>query len=80
MPSVTSVSITGGAWLTADGGAACCDGKPARKARLSWSAGNTTSSYVTITINFATASPPRRQNARNLLRGIGLDPAAPESA
>lgn len=41
MPVVTAVALSGNAgsaWLTVDGGAACYDGKPARKARLQWAA------------------------------------------
>lgn len=52
MPPATA-AITGGTWLTADGGAACCDGKPGRRARLQWGAGNTTANFVAITLALA---------------------------
>lgn len=38
-PAVTAITLSGGAgtaWLTSDGGAACHDGKPARRARFQW--------------------------------------------
>jgi len=34
MPTPQSVALVGGTWLTADGGAALFDGKPARRARI----------------------------------------------
>ena len=34
MPAVRSVSLVGGAWLTADAGAALFDGKPGRRSRI----------------------------------------------
>ena len=66
MPEVSSIAITGGTWLTADGGAACYDGKPARRARLQWSAGATLGSYVQITLTFSSTSPLR------VLAALGL--------
>lgn len=52
-PAVTEVAIAGGAWLTADAGAACVDGKPARRSRLN-SAG-----VAQITLTHAAAFKPR---------------------
>ena len=55
-----AVGITGGSWLTADGGAALFDRRPSRKARLQWGAGAPSiAQYVAITATFATATPPR---------------------
>lgn len=34
MPATQSLALVGGTWLTADGGAALFDGKPARRARI----------------------------------------------
>lgn len=53
MPAVTGLSITGGEWLTADGGAALHDGKPARVARLQ------AGSAPSITASFGSAFKPR---------------------
>ena len=53
MPVVTSIELTGGTWLTEDDGDACCDGRPARKARLQWDAGTSLGSCVEIRLNFA---------------------------
>lgn len=39
MPKPSAIALSGGAgaaWLTNDGGGACFDGKPARRARLQW--------------------------------------------
>ena len=52
-PAVTGIAIAGATWLTADGGAACYDGKPARKARLS------VSTTPAITLTYAAAFIPR---------------------
>lgn len=72
MPTVTAVGITGGTWLTADGGAACCDGRPARKARFQWTAGTSTSSYVAIALSFAAAAPLRVLAALGLTVPVGV--------
>lgn len=60
-PAITgAVGITGASWLTADGGAALFDGRPARRARLSWGAGTPTiGQYVDIAASFAAATPLR---------------------
>lgn len=71
MPTVSAVGITGGTWLTADGGAACCDGKPARRARFEWSGGGSTSSYAAITLTFAAAAPLRVLAALGLSVPVG---------
>ena len=72
MPTVTAVGITGGTWLTADGGAACCDGKPARRARFEWSAGGSLSSYAVIALSFASAAPLRVLAALGLSVPVGV--------
>lgn len=72
MPVVSAVGITGGTWLTADGGAACCDGKPGRRARFQWAAGTTTGSYVTIALTFAAAVPLRILGALGLTVPVGV--------
>lgn len=59
MPAVSTITIVGGTWLTADGGAALCDGRPARKARFQWSAGLTLDSYVQIELTFVAATRMR---------------------
>lgn len=47
--NVTGAVTTSATWLTADGGAALFDGKPARKARLQWPAGTPlVTQYVAI--------------------------------
>ena len=56
MPVVSFVGLTGGTWLTADGGVACCDGKPARRARFQWTAGGGLSSYAEISLTFSSAT------------------------
>ena len=56
MPVVSFVGLTGGTWLTADGGAACCDGKPARRARFQWAAGGGVSAYAEISLTFSSAT------------------------
>jgi len=59
MPTISATSITGAGWLTSDGAAALYDGKPARRARLQWAAGDTLDSFVKITLSFTTATPLR---------------------
>ncbi len=53
MPKIGSVGLLGGVWLTPDGGAACYDGSPARRARVLWGAGTDLTSHIDITLNFA---------------------------
>lgn len=57
MPEITSVTLSGGSatWLTADDGAACVDGKPARRARFQWrdEASPLPAHRVSITLAFA---------------------------
>lgn len=59
MPAIADDSVTGGTWLTTDGAAALWDGKPARRARLQWSAGSALSSMVKIALTFDTPAPLR---------------------
>ncbi len=61
MPAVTAAALggaAGAAWLTADGAAACYDGKPARKARLQWAAAGapTITDYVQVDLTIAATS------------------------
>jgi hypothetical protein len=53
MPAVTGLDLTGATWLTADGGTALHDGKPARVARLQ------ATSAPSITASFGAAFKPR---------------------
>lgn len=57
-PAVSGISIAGATWLTADGGAACYDGRPSRRARASGT--------PAITLTFAAAFVPRVIAALNL--------------
>lgn len=50
-PTLPAITLAGAAWLTADGGAACIDGKPARRARANGT--------PTITLTYAAAFVPR---------------------
>ncbi len=59
MPAIADDSLTGGTWLTADGADALWDGKPARRARLQWSAGSTLVGAVKIVLTFDTPTPLR---------------------
>lgn len=54
-------SGTGQDWLTSDDGAACFDGKPARKARFLWrnDASPTTAHYVQVVATLAALTPVR---------------------
>lgn len=52
-PTVSNIAISGASWLTADAGAACVDGKPARRSRIN-SAG-----AAQITLTHAAAFKPR---------------------
>lgn len=56
MPSASSIGNAGNVWLTSDLGGALCDGKPARRARLVWNAGETVADYVAIPITFSSPS------------------------
>lgn len=51
MPAVTGLALAGAAWLTADEGAACTDGKPARRARVNGT--------PVFTLTFGAAFVPR---------------------
>lgn len=51
MPAITGVTLSAGAWLVADGGAAMHDGRPTRRAALSWPVGTPSiGQYVAITL------------------------------
>lgn len=67
MPAVTTATLSSGSWLVADAGAALYDGKPTRKAGISWPAGTPAiTQYVGITLGFATATRLR------VLAALGL--------
>lgn len=68
MPAVTNIALTGGTWLTADGGAALVDGKPARVARLQ------ASGTPAIALTFASSFVPR------IIGVLGLRGVAPGAA
>lgn len=64
MPSVTAIALGGGAgtaWMTTDGGAACHDGKPARRARFRWrdDGAPAIAHTVSITLTWAIATQVR---------------------
>jgi len=67
MPAVVGMSLANATWLTADGGAALVDGKPARVARLQ-ATGN-----PVITLDFAEPFTPR---VIGLLGLVGIAPGA----
>lgn len=73
MPAVTNVALSAGTWLTADAGAACVDGKPARRARYS------AAGAATITLTLA-AAVPIRVAAMLGLRGVAAGTAVSVTA
>ncbi|MHC6216758.1 hypothetical protein ACVQEN_06005 [Stenotrophomonas acidaminiphila] len=70
MPAVQSVALVGGAWLTADAGAALFDGKPARRSRIA------RTGALSINITFAGTIVPRIV----ALLGLSLPPGVPVTA
>ncbi|HEY0913754.1 MAG TPA: hypothetical protein VGE22_02685 [Solimonas sp.] len=75
MPSISGSTLTGAAWLTADGAAALWDGKPARRARLQWSAGSSLDAFVKITLAFTGTAALRvlALLGSNLPAGVRID-------
>ncbi|HHA2391248.1 TPA: hypothetical protein ACOENG_004410, partial [Stenotrophomonas maltophilia] len=70
MPAVTTVTLTGGTWLTADQGSALFDGKPGRASRIR------RTGELAITITLADAVAP----AIIAILGLNIPPGVQVSA
>lgn len=73
MPLPSAVALSGNAgssWLTADAGAACYDGKPARKSRLCWCSDVVPDTADYVQVDLTIASTPLRVCAILGLTGV----------